>query len=676
MASDAARLTGDDPGAPRPAPTLRVALLLGAAYVATYVALDWVSYLYPLVPFAITPWNPPPGLSIALLTIAGLRYWPAVFIAVLSAELLVRTGSSYPVVSAATSLAFAVGYTVASAMLIRLFRFDPRLHRVRDVVWLVVVAVNGSILIASAYVGLLVLARALAPVDAFDAVLRLWVGDAIGIIVTAPLVMLLCAGSPVRRTEPHERPLWPMAEMTLQALAVIAALLGVFVVGAGHEERYFYLLFLPLIWVCLRHGLQGAVWCLVAIQLGLLLGFKFVQHPPSSVLELQALMLAIAITGLMLGAAVTERQNALLALGAREAELRTVVATAPDAILALDPDGIVTAANPAAESMFGTSRARITGAPLSRFVDGDVPFNQLTRNVEVVGRRSSGEAFPAEISFSRTIVDDRPLHIGVVRDVSERNAMREHLRERERTLDRAMRLASAGELASALAHELNQPLAAIANYVRACKLMLESHSGNDDRLADTMNRAVTEVTRAGNVVRRLREYFRSGASRLEPIDPQQLVAAVREQWLERARTAGIVLETTAPASLASARPPLLADRVQIEIVLHNLISNAFDAVAAIDTGERRIAMELAMDGPAQLRVTVRDNGPGVPAQLLELLFKPFETSKPAGMGLGLAISRSIVENHGGRLWAEPLTQGVAFHFTLPAGERATVAEVS
>lgn len=678
MADDAAPLsarrdavTADRSVAPDAGVLSASGLLLSAVYVAAYVALDWVSYLYPLVPFAITPWNPPPGLSIALLTIAGLRFWPAVFVAVLAAEVLVRAGSSQPIAATATSLAFAVGYTAASAMLIRLFRFDPRLQRVRDVVLLVVVAVNGSILIASVYVGMLVLAGALSSAEAFDAVLRLWVGDAIGIVVTTPLIMLLFAGSPARRAEPHT---WPAAEVTLQAAAVVAALLGVFVVGAGNEERYFYLLFLPLIWVCLRHGLHGAVWCLVAIQLGLLLGFKFAQHPPNSVLELQALMLAIAITGLMLGAAVSERYEALLALRAREAELRTVVATAPDAILALDPDGIVTAANPAAEAMFGASHDRIVGAPLAHFVEGGAPLESAARNLEVAGRRSNGAAFPAEASFGRTTVEGRPLHIGVVRDVSERKAMAEHLRERERTLDRAMRLASVGELASALAHELNQPLAAVANYVRACKLMLESQPSSDGRLEQTMDRAVAEVARAGDVVRRLREFFRTGSSQLESIDPAQLLATVREQWLERARAAGVALEIAAPQAPTATVVPILADRIQLEIVLHNLISNAFDAVGQIDAGERRIAIELTNDNPTGLHMTVRDNGPGLSAPALDTLFQPFETSKPAGMGLGLAISRSIVENHGGRLWAEPLTRGVAFHFTLPAGERAAVVQ--
>ncbi|MFM9887081.1 MAG: MASE1 domain-containing protein, partial [Burkholderiales bacterium] len=282
-----------------------------------YIALDWISYLYPLAPFAITPWNPPPGLSVALLTIAGLRFWPAVLIAVLLAEILVRGGGSHPLSTTATSLAFAVGYVGVAAFLQKVVRFDPRLKRVRDVVWLVAGAVNGSVVIAGVYVGSLVVIGALVPQASLAAGVRLWVGDAIGIIVTAPLIMLLVARDPPFPFEGR----WVIPEVAIQSFAVVAVLLAVFVIGKGNESSYFYLLFLPLIWISLRHGLRGAVLCLVVIQIGLIIGFQYSQHTHGDVLELQLLMLAIAITGLMLGSAVSERQDALEALGTREAEL-------------------------------------------------------------------------------------------------------------------------------------------------------------------------------------------------------------------------------------------------------------------------------------------------------------------------------------------------------------------
>ena len=331
---------------------------------------------------------------------------------------------------------------------------------------------------------------ALALDAASSAVLRLWVGDAIGIVVTSPLIMLLVARDPPAL---FEEP-WAIAEAALQSLAVLATLLAVLVIGAGSESRYFYLLFLPLIWISLRHGLRGAVLCLVVIQLGLIVGYQFSPHTESDVLELQLMMLAIAITGLMLGSAVSERLDTLEALGTREAELSAVVDTAPDAILAIDRSGVVAAANYAAETMFMMRRERIVGGHLSQFIASDSHLDAAVRNVEVIGIRAGGERFSAEASFSRTALADRSLQIGVVRDISERKAMEERLRERERVLGQAIRLASVGELASALAHELNQPLAAIANYVRASKLLLEAKDTRDPQLDDVMGRALTSQT--------------------------------------------------------------------------------------------------------------------------------------------------------------------------------------
>lgn len=180
----------------------------------------------------------------------------------------------------------------------------------------------------------------------------------------------------------------------------------------------------------------------------------------------------------------------------------------------------------------------------------------------------------------------------------------------------------------------------------------------------------TEVNRAADVVRRLREYFRTGASRLETIDPYVVIAGAIKQWSERARHEGVKIDLGMREDL----PPLLGDRVQIEIVMHNLLGNAFDAVLSVADGRRQIEVAARREGKAQIRVTVTDSGPGLAPDRLPSLFQPFATSKPGGMGLGLSISRSMVENHGGRIWAEPLDSGAAFHFTLRIDDRADETE--
>jgi C4-dicarboxylate-specific signal transduction histidine kinase len=175
-----------------------------------------------------------------------------------------------------------------------------------------------------------------------------------------------------------------------------------------------------------------------------------------------------------------------------------------------------------------------------------------------------------------------------------------------------------------------------------------------------MNTVVAEVNRAGEVVRRLREFFRSGTSRMEPAGVASLVEAGTRPLAQRLARHAIALRV----DVAQGLPEVTVDRLQIETVLHNLVANAIDAIVAAAPRERSVSIRAARAGAA-VRITVADSGPGLPAELAEDAFRPFATTKAEGMGLGLAISRSIVENHGGRLVAERAEHGAAFSFTLP-----------
>jgi C4-dicarboxylate-specific signal transduction histidine kinase len=242
----------------------------------------------------------------------------------------------------------------------------------------------------------------------------------------------------------------------------------------------------------------------------------------------------------------------------------------------------------------------------------------------------------------------------------------EALEAREAELQRSLRLAAA-RTASALAHD-NQPLSAIATYVRACAILAERPEENRARLVETMGTVTTEVARAGDVVRRLREFFRSGSSRLEHVSVARLLASAAERAAPRLERHRIALTVECDPSLAG----VLVDRLQIETVLHNLIANAIDAITAGDAAERAIRLRAAPDARGAVRITVRDSGPGLPAGMPPDAFPPFATTKPHGMGLGLAISRSIVESHGGRLAADPVERGASFSFNLHAEEVADI----
>lgn len=246
--------------------------------------------------------------------------------------------------------------------------------------------------------------------------------------------------------------------------------------------------------------------------------------------------------------------------------------------------------------------------------------------------------------------------LGVIVDEKER--LSQELRQ-------TLRLAAAGEMAGALAHELNQPLTALAAYGAACEAMIAG--GDPARLREVVARMVAESARAAEVLRRLRDFFRTGASQLESIELGALLAPVLLAFRARAERQGIelVADENAWATIDGGRPcRLFADRLQLEVVLRNLLANAFEAVDSCPQGARRVSLSVAMEAPDEICVSIEDSGSGLSEAQVARLFEAFQSSKSRGLGLGLVISRAIAENHGGRLWAEAGPGGV-FRLVLP-----------
>ncbi|HYR01687.1 MAG TPA: ATP-binding protein, partial [Casimicrobiaceae bacterium] len=503
-------------------PALRYAVT-AALYVGAYVMLDWVSYIHPIGQLAITPWNPPPGLSLFLLLRSGVRYAPALFPAAYLGDVLVRGADPLSPLTLAASLVLASGYAAIGTILVRTVAAGRELRNVRDVNALVAAAIAGPLVVGLAFVGLNVAFGALPPGEALDAILQFWIGDAIGIVVTTPLLMEFANRSAVR---PHIDP-----EMALQAGAVLLALWIVFGIAATDEFKFFYVLFLPQIWIAMRRGLKGALVANLAIQIGLIAAGENIAAKGFLLREFQFLMLALALTALYLGMAVTERRAAQRTAAAREAALH-----------------------------------------------------------------------------------------------------------------RALRAGTAGELAAAIAHELNQPLTAIGTYARAGVLMLDDASSRT-LLRETLDKVVREVARAGDVIGRLRAFFRTGATLRERIEPEALVRGVVDALAPRLAEERVRIELICSAEL----PAIDVDRVQMEMVLHNLLVNSVEALAARASPERSIRVSIETRAGGYVRYEVADNGPGIPDTIAGRLFEPFVSTKSGGMGLGLAMSRSIVEAHGGTL---------------------------
>jgi two-component system sensor kinase FixL len=239
-------------------------------------------------------------------------------------------------------------------------------------------------------------------------------------------------------------------------------------------------------------------------------------------------------------------------------------------------------------------------------------------------------------------------------------------------LKRSLRLTAAGDMATALAHELNQPITALSAYGKTCEVLLARSSSGDlgadgALLRDTIRRMINESMRAADVVRRLRDYFHTGALRLETVDVNALVADATQAFKERCEARGVQLHIDVDDGASA-----LIDQAQIGLVLRNLLSNAFDAVtaaSAVDPAQvPTIRLSANILAGNRLCFSVEDNGPGVSAEIATRLFEPFVSSKSSGLGLGLVISKAIVETHGGSLWTEIGDSGV-FRFEIPLSER-------
>ena len=279
----------------------------------------------------------------------------------------------------------------------------------------------------------------------------------------------------------------------------------------------------------------------------------------------------------------------------------------------------------------------------------------------VVGLRKDGSTFPMELSVGEVKQDGHRLFTGFVRDLTERQRTEHRMHELQEGLLHASRLRSMGQMAAALAHELNQPLTATANYVRAALRLLDTAEPNLERVRQAMDLAVQQTLRSGEIIRRLRSFVARGEVARQPENVAKLIEEASALALVGAKERGIKMLINIDPGL----PMVLVDRVQIQQVLLNLIRNAVEAMEGCEVRELSIAAS-ALD--VDLRISVTDTGGGIPDEIEAKLFQPFVTTKEEGMGIGLSVCRTIIEAHAGRLWFEANAGGGSvFRFTVPIG---------
>jgi len=359
-----------------------------------------------------------------------------------------------------------------------------------------------------------------------------------------------------------------------------------------------------------------------------------------------------------------------------EPRLRALLDAAVDAIVTIDRHGVIESVNPATERLFGYTAAELLGCNVSMLMpsphrerhDQYLQRYLMTGEARIIGsgreveaRRKDGTLFPVDLAVTEFEVGGERMFTGLVRDISDRRAAEREARARLDALAHAGRLADLGLTTSAIAHEVNQPLAAIVSFAHACQRLLDSGRADPAVLRETLGQIAEQGERASAILGRVRAMARRRERVLEAVNVNAAVRGVLALLDRELRDQQV--ETS--LALDDALPAVEADRVQVEQVVMNLVSNALDAMREAAPGRRRLRIETCRrDG--EVRVSVTDSGPGLAQADLERVFETFYTTKPAGLGVGLSICRSLAEAHGGRLWAEqPPGGGAAFHLGLP-----------
>jgi two-component system, LuxR family, sensor kinase FixL len=515
--------------------------VIGAAFTAIYLAINLLTEWHEFDRLGITLWSPDDGLSLALL-LENLAFAPFIFLAAVLVDLSIAGVHRSIGVTMAAELSLTLAYVGLAFILKNALKFDIKKFRLPDVVAFLLLVPAGAALSSFIYCGTLYLGGGLSSDKLFVAMIHCWIGGALGIVTIIPATTAAFT---------YASPPWRWSGYTLFTLFIFVLGIGLgfaALIGVGDKLYYlFNLLFLPVIWVAMREGYAGVALALVTIQLTLAVLTAFVGYNTTDFAILQLLMLVLSITGLLLGAVTTERQDAAL-----------------------------------------------------------------------------------------------------------------RLQEQKRELARMVSNSRAGAMGMALAHEVSQPLSTVTTYLHAARRLLQASAASEP-VMDALVKAEGEAQRAREVLERIRDFVSNGNLNLTAVDVSGLAAKIGELCREEAGARGVLVEVESTGFV----PLVTADGIQIEQVLINLVANAIDAAAERSDGRGRVTMRVgAKDNLITLRV--EDNGFGVASELADNIFDAYQTTKPRGMGLGLHLSRRIVQRHAGRLWWEPITTGGArFVVELP-----------
>ncbi|HTJ21339.1 MAG TPA: ATP-binding protein [Gemmatimonadaceae bacterium] len=668
-------------------------LAVGLLFFAPIVLLgseagSWLRY--PEIGSAVL--YPPYALLTAVLVLSPRRTWIWYLLVTSVAHFLAswpQWSASWVLVADAANLTRAL---VAALLLRRVFRGPPRLDGMDAIVRFAA----STVLVAPA---------AAATIGAMNVVFhgsvttywRTWAEWYMSNALTGlTLLPALVLGVPAALRWRYRRVnRVRVAEAVLLAASFVVSGIIALLVPIGGRWHLALMLYMPvpaLIWTALRFGTGAASFALSAVAFaaiwgadqgtGLFLGGS----PDENVLVLQLFVLITTLPVLCI-AGVNGARHGMVQLH------RALLASLHDHVAIIDARGVVLEVNESwrrfAESHRPTLFHRATvgddfvGACRASAEHGDATASKVLKGVTRVLNREVGR-FEMEYDDDHSRVHGRyALSVEALEhyaggavvtraDVTARRQAQMEIEEQRRELSHLARVGALGQLSGAFAHELNQPLASISNNAEAGRLLLRRHPTDLSEIDEILRDILAADQRAAHVIRRLQALLKRGETRLQPIDAAELVNEV----LELARAELITRRVNASAVIAPDLPLVLADRIQIQQVLLNLILNACEAMRFIPVADRRISLSLATDAGGNLRFSVQDSGAGIAPTLIDHLFEPFVTTKAEGLGLGLSISRTIVAAHGGRLWAENnADHGATVHCMVPPAPARTSGEI-
>jgi two-component system sensor kinase FixL len=471
-----------------------------------------------------------------------------------------------------------------------------------------------------------------------------------------------------------------LAAYGLAAGAAAACLAFRLLLDPFFHDDFVFLLFVPAL---LASAAVGGLWPTVfagalSILMSLwVIGFAALGDPEALVRAgvFAALTVAIGLVGSRLAESNRAIRLFMAQARAREAHLQSILDTVPDAMIVIDEHGIMQSFSIAAERQFGWSAAEVIGKNVSMLMPDpyrtahDTYLARYLKTGErriigigrvVVGERKDGTTFPMELAVGEMVSGDTRYFTGFVRDLTERQAAERRLQDLQGELVHVSRLTSLGEMASAMAHELNQPLTAAANFMKGCLVLLKRKPLDEARLETMISQGADQALRAGQIIRRLRDFVSKGEAERSIENLPQLLEEAGALAMVGARERSVRLRYDIHPSVGL----VLADKVQIQQVALNLIRNGIEAME--DSPRKELFVGARPVADDMIEVFVSDTGHGISPQAAEQLFQPFMTTKAQGMGIGLSISRTIIEAHGGRIWAEANPGGgTVFRFTLP-----------